>query len=363
MDAGRIDYERAFRSLMVYHGGFDRVEDEALRMSTYNRELLEMSGTCGCYSCGAVMDPGEVVDFTDGGETGICPFCRVDALVPSEARVPVDGNFIAAFLACKPEVMAIREEMLASLRGCYVGGDAGEDRGIAQVLDITPRAVRPLGSGEAYCCVVHHPPAASGVEQCAEVVANCIRTGELTAYADDVHPVSSELFLAFEEDGGRYRVNCGIDCDGQMFLLRDGEPCRLELSEHGEREAWTFALSAEPIDPARMLNRMLHAEEPAGAATDDRALLDAAEEASRGCLDGSMHPEGCASAGPADRTAGADFTQALHAPRTLADYVRRAVVRELLGQESDVDLLVMEALEGDEPLDIRSVLMWEWLAG
>lgn len=68
-------------------------------------------------------------------------------------------------------------------------------------------------------------------------------------------------------------------------------------------------------------------------------------------------------AGPADRTAGSDFTRALHAPRTLADYVRRAVVRELLGQASDVDLLVMEALEGNEPLDIRSVLMWEWLAG
>jgi NAD-dependent SIR2 family protein deacetylase len=44
-----------------------------------NRKNLQPS--CGCYKCLAVFPTSEIVQWTDGGETAICPKCSADTIL------------------------------------------------------------------------------------------------------------------------------------------------------------------------------------------------------------------------------------------------------------------------------------------
>lgn len=47
-----------------------------------NREAIKAAEICGCASCLRVF-PARLVDaWTDDGETALCPYCGLDALVP-----------------------------------------------------------------------------------------------------------------------------------------------------------------------------------------------------------------------------------------------------------------------------------------
>lgn len=49
--------------------------------SMKNKALLGISGKAGCYSCCKVFPAHEVKEYTDEGETALCPHCSVDAVV------------------------------------------------------------------------------------------------------------------------------------------------------------------------------------------------------------------------------------------------------------------------------------------
>lgn len=52
------------------------------KLSMYNRERLLQSNLCGCYYCGRVYNPGEIVEWTDKGlVTAICPHCGIDSVL------------------------------------------------------------------------------------------------------------------------------------------------------------------------------------------------------------------------------------------------------------------------------------------
>lgn len=48
-----------------------------------NKSLVQRSDKVGCYHCSKIFDSKEIVQFTDKGETAICPHCNVDSIVTS----------------------------------------------------------------------------------------------------------------------------------------------------------------------------------------------------------------------------------------------------------------------------------------
>ncbi len=58
---------------------------------------LRHSERCGCFYCLAVFSPSEVADWTDDGDTALCPRCGIDAVVGESSGFPVaDVDFLAA---------------------------------------------------------------------------------------------------------------------------------------------------------------------------------------------------------------------------------------------------------------------------
>jgi hypothetical protein len=61
---------------------------EAALYACKNKAKLEESQTCGCYKCFSIMSVSDIKDWTDEGETAICPDCQTDALLP-DVLVPL----------------------------------------------------------------------------------------------------------------------------------------------------------------------------------------------------------------------------------------------------------------------------------
>jgi len=51
------------------------------QFSMKNKALLDISSKAGCYGCCKIFDASEIVKYTDDGNTGLCPYCLVDAVV------------------------------------------------------------------------------------------------------------------------------------------------------------------------------------------------------------------------------------------------------------------------------------------
>lgn len=46
-----------------------------------NRQLLTSCKKVGCYYCNKIFDFQEIKEFTDKGQTCICPHCGIDSIV------------------------------------------------------------------------------------------------------------------------------------------------------------------------------------------------------------------------------------------------------------------------------------------
>lgn len=46
-----------------------------------NRKKVEQSQICGCYYCQKIFSSQEVKDYTDQGQTALCPICMIDAVI------------------------------------------------------------------------------------------------------------------------------------------------------------------------------------------------------------------------------------------------------------------------------------------
>ena len=98
-----VDYEKAFNALMLDCGLVCALDDAVEAAAFRNREDVERARMCRCFSCGAAIDPACVCDWADGGETAICPECRVDMVVPDVAGIPLDADFVAAFAMARDD--------------------------------------------------------------------------------------------------------------------------------------------------------------------------------------------------------------------------------------------------------------------
>jgi NAD-dependent SIR2 family protein deacetylase len=67
---------------------------QAWILSMKNRRHVTTSKTCGCYYCGHIFPPGDVKEWTDQGETALCPRCWVDAVLADSQQVRIEPDVL-----------------------------------------------------------------------------------------------------------------------------------------------------------------------------------------------------------------------------------------------------------------------------
>lgn len=55
-----------------------------------NKRFIDESETCGCYSCLSVFSKHDITDWTDDGQTAICPKCKVDCVLSQTYGIELD---------------------------------------------------------------------------------------------------------------------------------------------------------------------------------------------------------------------------------------------------------------------------------
>lgn len=48
------------------------------------------SDHCACFACGKTFLPQQIVEWTDKNMTALCPFCKMDSVLPSYNGTPTD---------------------------------------------------------------------------------------------------------------------------------------------------------------------------------------------------------------------------------------------------------------------------------
>ena len=75
----------------------ETIEDvlvQAHEHSMRNRPFLTGQTRCGCFHCQQTYAADEIADWTDDGQTAICPRCGVDAVLSSHTD-PLTADFLA----------------------------------------------------------------------------------------------------------------------------------------------------------------------------------------------------------------------------------------------------------------------------
>lgn len=78
--------------------------------TSFHREAIEASQHCVCGQCQERFAPAEIREWTDwlpsvpesersdeNGQTAICPFCSVDAVLPDSVGLDLSQDFLARF--------------------------------------------------------------------------------------------------------------------------------------------------------------------------------------------------------------------------------------------------------------------------
>lgn len=68
----------------------------AHKASSNHRALLNQSELCGCFYCEATFSPEEIREYTDRGQTALCPRCSIDSVIPAAAGYALTAQFLSA---------------------------------------------------------------------------------------------------------------------------------------------------------------------------------------------------------------------------------------------------------------------------
>lgn len=69
---------------------------KAHKASFENEMIVNKSIKCGCFCCGEIFDPSEIIEWAidRNGDTAICPYCMIDSVLPDAAGYPVTKEFL-----------------------------------------------------------------------------------------------------------------------------------------------------------------------------------------------------------------------------------------------------------------------------
>ncbi len=71
---------------------------EAHKWCKNNHENLMKSYLCGCFCCLRIFKTSEISEWIHekrGDSTAICPYCRVDSIIPENSKVPLTKEFLS----------------------------------------------------------------------------------------------------------------------------------------------------------------------------------------------------------------------------------------------------------------------------
>ncbi len=67
----------------------------AHKFSTNHKAELINDKKCGCFYCLEIFEPNEIIQWLkDSGETALCPFCGIDAVIGESSGYPVTKDFL-----------------------------------------------------------------------------------------------------------------------------------------------------------------------------------------------------------------------------------------------------------------------------
>jgi hypothetical protein len=76
----------------------NRAKESSLHLAhqrcTKHRAEIEQSAMCGCFYCLSTLSPSEIREWTDDGQTAICPKCALDSVIGSESAYPITPEFL-----------------------------------------------------------------------------------------------------------------------------------------------------------------------------------------------------------------------------------------------------------------------------
>jgi Zn finger protein HypA/HybF involved in hydrogenase expression len=57
--------------------------------SIENKAEIERSDVCGCFYCRTTFSPVQIKQWTDDGQTALCPQCGIDSVIGAASGLPV----------------------------------------------------------------------------------------------------------------------------------------------------------------------------------------------------------------------------------------------------------------------------------
>ena len=77
----------------------DAVLEATHKFSSHHRGLVTPTATCGCFYCESVFQGQDVADWTDQGQTALCPKCGIDSVLPENAAIRVTSDLLVKMRA------------------------------------------------------------------------------------------------------------------------------------------------------------------------------------------------------------------------------------------------------------------------
>ena len=79
----------------IYGQEKDRIFRQAHDCCFSNKEQIEKSEKCGCFSCCEIFTPSEITDYLpDEPPTAECPFCHIDSVIGDASGFPITKDFL-----------------------------------------------------------------------------------------------------------------------------------------------------------------------------------------------------------------------------------------------------------------------------
>ena len=73
----------------------DKIFCQAHECSIRNKEQIEKSEKCGCFSCCEIFSPSEITDYLpDEPPTAECPFCHTDSVIGDASGFSITKEFL-----------------------------------------------------------------------------------------------------------------------------------------------------------------------------------------------------------------------------------------------------------------------------
>lgn len=69
--------------------------DPAHQHSIYHRDEIVRSERCGCFYCLRIFPPSEIEEWVDEGQTALCPYCGIDAVLGSASGIEISEDFLS----------------------------------------------------------------------------------------------------------------------------------------------------------------------------------------------------------------------------------------------------------------------------